>query len=213
VEPPANDDQDGFSDDDNDDADEPPDRPAMPEHDGGGNGGLDSRPPAVPIIAFHGASASSGSDFVPALAVAPVAVMLARAVALVPVVVPAQKGRNEVRYAVGTGFVLKNEAGLSLDAHCEVCGCAINRKSTAFKRAKAPKTLAQGRPMGLLLSWLAVECTGDTALHRATLGLLGHDVRLAARVAACTELASFHLFAAERGPNEGDVDGEPSVAP
>jgi hypothetical protein len=99
----------------------------------------------------------------------------------------------------------------SLDAHCSVCGCAVNRRFKPFPKARAPKTKAQGRPLGLLLAFLSCECTGDQDAHRGMLQELPHAVRLSARLKAAGDPDASPLFAVERHPNDGDVGGEPIV--
>ena len=81
------------------------------------------------------------------------------------------------------------------------------------------KTLAQGRPMGILLYILEVPCDGDPDVHRDHLdpALATHKLRLAARVGALSTAAGMRkfarLFEREREPNVGDKDGEPFEPP
>lgn len=121
--------------------------------------------------------------------------------------------RNVVRADVGTGFVLLNEKGESLDAHCEVCGCRVNRKFTAFATAKTVRTCAQGRPMGMLLLFLEQACTGDAAAHRSSIAQFSHADRLAARRRAEADSAFAPLLGMERAVGHHDHDGEPLGLP
>lgn len=123
------------------------------------------------------------------------------------------RGRNEIRVDFGGGHILKNQASASLDAHCRTCGCAVNRRFLPFPRAKSAKKLAQGRPMGLLTSWLRYGCSGRADEHRAFLNELTHGLRLAARHAALAHPECAVLFACERAENVGDMDGEPIETP
>ena len=85
----------------------------------------------------------------------------------------------------------------------------MNRKFTAFARARAPRTKAQGRPMGLLIAFLSRSCAGDPDEHRSALATLSHTVRSQHRCAAVAAGLYPDLFACERGVNDGDLDGEP----
>ena len=159
---------------------------------------------AVPI----GASSSSSSNGPAPLAAnaAPPPVPL-EAAGVAPAARP--RGRNEVRSNVGTGLILVNAAGRSLDGHCTICRCAVNRKYLPFRNARSARTLAQGRPMGLLLAFLQQPCSGNPEDHRAWIPLLSHGERLAAREAAMAAGLAPDLFVREREENDGDLDGEP----
>ena len=117
----------------------------------------------------------------------------------------------------GCGFILLNEKGQSLDAHCRTCGLRVNRKYLPFSRAKSFKTLAQGRPMGLLLFFLEADCTGDPADHKVALTRATHARRIDARRRALASARGrrrfAHFFGLERELNDGDLDGEPTEAP
>ena len=109
---------------------------------------------------------------------------------------PLHRKRNEVKYDHGVEHIILNESGTSLDAHCELCGCAVNRNFTPFPKAKSMKTMAQGRPMGLLLAFLNIPCTGCGVAHREGLTSLDYDVRWKARQDAAGLYTE--LFQAER---------------
>lgn len=128
-------------------------------------------------------------------------------------VMPAVRGRNEVRFVVGCGYIVKNESGHSLDGHCQVCKAAVNKKFTPFPRAKAMHKVAQGRPLGLLLAWLELSCPGDMSSHREALESLDFEQRLAARQRHEVDPDAAELFAAERAPHPSDDRGEPIVSP
>jgi hypothetical protein len=227
------------SDLDDGDGDEPPDRPA----DGGGGGGcgiidkggfedLSDAPPSVLAALFGKRSAGDNAEGGPSAGAAcsssdpglPSGVALAAgggdaAEAAAEAPGPAvdagwmARGKNVVRFEVGDGYILKNDAACSMDAHCEVCKLAVNRKWTAFKRARTPKTRAQGRPFGLCLALLKAGCPGEEGEHRALIATLTHAVRLSARQSEQHADGAQPFFALERDENEDDIQGEPRERP
>ena len=62
------------------------------------------------------------------------------------------------------GYILLNmhPDALSLDAHCDRCGAKVNRKFREHRKYGAAHH--QGRPMGSLIAWLRLRCTGQ---HKA----------------------------------------------
>ncbi len=162
-------------------------------------------PPAGGLAASSGGVASSGE--------APAVGSLAVAVAAPPGPPVVPRARNEVRSQVGTGFILLNVKGESLDAHCHICNCAVNRKFTPFSRARSARKRAQGRPMGMLTAFLHLECNGDPAQHRNMIPTLTHSDRVRARMAARAAGESNELFARERDVNSCDEDDEPLELP
>lgn len=203
--------EDVAADDDNSDGsgaenvDEPPDRPSIRPAAARPGGEQDDIARAGP----DGNPSSSSSAGPPAAPPAD----LELAIELAAVAAPVARGRNEVRVDSGFGFILINASGLSLDAHCEVCGLAVNRRWTPFPRAKSLKTRAQGRPMGLLLALLDHVCDGIEANHRAILSTLSHDERWAARHVALLSGNFAAMFKLERKPSDADKDGEPIEIP
>ena len=180
---------------------------------GSGGGGGFAIPPGLPGISVgtSGASGSGGGvDVAIPPGLPPDARLPGDPEALDPP--PAKRNRNTVRVDHGMGYILKNEAGRSIDGHCDICGMAVNRRWTAFKRARSLKTLAQGKPMGMLLALLD-ECPGDAAEHRAVMTGLTHEMRVHARQRALTRGGYAALFALERDENDGDRDGEPLEIP
>ena len=184
--------------------DEPPDRPSRDppprrRANGPSDGGIE------PPSSVGGASSSGGPAPAPLDQLAVVAVPAAGP--------PVARARNEVRVDYGLGYLLKNNSGKSLDAHCLVCGLAVNRKWTAFPRAKSLKTRAQGRPMGLLLAVLDVECDGDQNTHRSQISLHDHADRLAHRLDGHVKGGFEEMFEVERDINEADDQEEPIEIP
>jgi hypothetical protein len=112
----------------------------------------------------------------------------------------------------------------SIDAHCNCAShahktnsCRVNRKATGSAKGKSPNALAQGRPLGFLIAWLASgmgkpnreahhtmsnrhSCTAD---DREALNLAR---RQASRVWANSQATLVDLLAKERGrrPDEPD---------
>ena len=173
---------------------------------GGARGSGEAAPGAVPV------------EFPPEPPPPPPLAVPPPAEAVAPLAAPLARGRNEVRYELGAnvpanGYIVKNNAAQSLDAHCHSCGCAVNRRFKPFPNAKSGKTKAQGRPMGLLIAWLEGECPLDSAAHRGMLGALTHAVRLRHRREAEAAGAYSGLFSCEREINDGDVGGEPLELP
>ena len=62
------------------------------------------------------------------------------------------------------GYILLNTHpdAMSLDAHCTRCGAKVNRKFREHRAFGAAHH--QGRPMGSLIAWLRLRCTGQ---HKA----------------------------------------------
>ena len=122
-------------------------------------------------------------------------------------------GAPTERFLTGTGYIVINRAGQSLDAHCEQCGMSINKSWLRYARARKPPTRARGRPMGALLAILNLErgCPGDLVAHRLEwhqLTLTPYRRRKLRKEAI--ELGGFEAcFARERSPNASDVEGEP----
>ena len=123
------------------------------------------------------------------------------------------RARNEVKVTTGTGYIVKNVSGQSLDAHCELCGLRANRKFTVFLNAKSPKTLAQGRPLGFLVALLDFRCNGNMEEHRAYATDLSHESRVCARLGAEAQPLFCQLFACEREARDEEEFGEPSAVP
>ena len=88
------------------------------------------------------------------------------------------------------------------------------KKYRPFKRvARAPRTKAQGRPMGSHIAWLDIPCVGDAASHRAEFNRLSYEVRRKARRDAVNSGLYADLFALERDPHASESDGEPHHVP
>jgi len=107
----------------------------------------------------------------------------------------------------------KNINAMSLDAHCDRCRGAINRKFE--EHAKLGSRRPQGRPMGALLAWLRLECTGDPDVHRALYDPINlpHVLRLEAREWGHNLGTLRSCFAAERQPFAHEVGLEPLELP
>ena len=171
--------------------------------------------PAAPLPQVGQAAGSSGDA---PRAPTPVQPAEARATGLAPTeaagnVGAGPRGRNLIRCAAGSGFILKNETGESLDAHCELCGLKVNRKFTGRADARGGRALAQGRPMGLLLAVLAGPCPGDPSAHRGAMTCISFDDRLRARQNAVSDGGMHDLFSCERPARPDEVGGEPAMAP
>ena len=123
------------------------------------------------------------------------------------------RGRNTVRCAMGSGFIVKNASSLSLDARCQTCGAAVTRKLESFPKARSLKTQAQGRPMGTLIAFLKQPCIGDAEHHRGMLATLTHAERLAARQGCLDRGECVELFSLERAEGAQDDRGEPILIP
>jgi hypothetical protein len=122
-----------------------------------------------------------------------------------------------MRVDCGDGYLVLNRRNGSIDVHCSVCGASKDLKYTGRPRARAPRMLAQGRPIGTQLAWLNFErvCLGDPSEHLArwTDEDLPHQDRVLQRNQAQGDPDFELLFQAERGPRDGEVDGEPPVIP
>jgi hypothetical protein len=129
-------------------------------------------------------------------------------------------------WPVEGGWIVYDEARDSLDGHCGCAlhkfprnPCRVNRTRLGVLHAITPLTSetlkAQGRPLGLILCWLA-NChkAGSRERHRDMLGgerrteddaeLFSHANRLGARQAASINLALADVFALERPPRDGE---------
>jgi hypothetical protein len=143
------------------------------------------------------------------------------AVVAAPVVAPASKTSRTLdayyRVVTGSGEIVLNVSNSSIDAHCFRCGATRDLKFTARQRAKAPRTLAQGRPLGSEMLWLNLDppCSGDECAHLALWSdeSLPHLERAYWRVIANEDGAYAPLIAKERPPTDDEVDGEPTVVP
>ncbi len=93
-----------------------------------------------------------------------------------------------------------NPKAMSLDAHCATCCAAVNRKFV--EHARFGNKHAQGRPMGGLLAWLKLRCTGDAERHHALYvsHILLFDKRVEAREWGHTLGTLAACFASERDP-------------
>ncbi len=65
---------------------------------------------------------------------------------------------------VGKIIINTHPKSESLDAHCNICDCRINKK---YRQHKNRPSHQQGRPMGSHLAWLCLKCLGDASSHRA----------------------------------------------
>jgi hypothetical protein len=109
------------------------------------------------------------------------------------------------------GEILVNKSAFSLDAHCRLCKCRINR---VYKTKSG--TGYKGRPLGTQIAWLQVcpKRTNPDATesdHRALLTeeVLPHATRLHYRLWGETQPSLDHLFEKERDPHPHEASSEP----
>ena len=101
------------------------------------------------------------------------------------------------------GIIKINVNAGSLDAHCAVCKCKVNRRYGP----RVTGTGAQGRPLGMHIAWLQFPCSGNSAAHRAQLQHLTFHDRLQARTWAAQLPELEVLFSWER-PRRPDEDAD-----
>ena len=143
-----------------------------------------------------------------------------------PAAPPAEKGKGRGhgqgrgdryrRWVVGCGTICINMSNSSLDAECNVCKASKDRKWHQREGARAPQTLAQGRPLGSLMAWLHLPggCTGSAQDHNSMWELLSYEDRLAWRQHYESEPEFTPLFERERPPRPAErPGGEPEVVP
>lgn len=128
---------------------------------------------------------------------------------------PAHGPYQRCRLPGGEGFILINEHpnAVSLDAHCAVCGCRVNKKFMAHRRLGARSS--QGRPMGGLILWLQKGCTGNPVDHRRLWcadQLVWAD-RRHARAWGMAQAALAPAFAKERHAWDHEAEPEPERLP
>jgi hypothetical protein len=132
-------------------------------------------------------------------------------------------------WEVPGGYIVFNVAASSLDAHCDcrrhfVPGnpCRANRKALEKPGAKSPHTLAQGRPLGFLLRWLAIGMARPLQENHHNSSVrklrteqdvddLSYDKRCEARVWAKGQPALAGLFKLERKPRAGETEEPPEI--
>ena len=112
-------------------------------------------------------------------------------------------------YEVGSGHIMVSFGSYAMDAHCRMCSGHLHRKVTPRPNARTANTRAQGRPLGLLLSWLHAGCTGDSALHRAGVQSLTYETRLHHRRQANAQGLCREAFEFEREAHDSEPGGEP----
>jgi hypothetical protein len=95
-----------------------------------------------------------------------------------------------------------------IDVHCDVCGGKMDRKGKEHpNHDRSAKFRAQGRPLGMMLLWLSVECPGNKDLHKdlcktwALIPGMMFEARVALRDEASTTMPHLNdVFSAERDP-------------
>lgn len=117
-----------------------------------------------------------------------------------------QAHSNMVWY-VGSGHIVHNASGSSLDAHCAQCSAKADRKAYAREGARSANTKAQGRPLGLLIAWLNHPCSGSSEAHRKLLKTIPYRTRRQARVDAVSGGGLGLAFAQERSPRSSESEG------
>ena len=128
-------------------------------------------------------------------------------------VAPLGGRRIAMRWWYGTGVIVHNFANRgrgSLDSHCLVCGCAVNKTCNPRSGARTVATRSQGRPIGAIFVFLQ-QCPGTEDAHRKKwlADVLTFTARHAMRQMYRDAPYFKSLFAKERGEFADDVDGEP----
>jgi hypothetical protein len=104
------------------------------------------------------------------------------------------------------------------DAHCNLCGCKMDRKLKKFdpaERSAKAKRRQQGRPLGMQLLWLSYDCKGNADDHKnlANRWLVTPGMKFAERCQARTEGMAdpslTELFQQERPAWPEEDRGEP----
>ena len=128
-------------------------------------------------------------------------------------VAPLGGRRIAMRWWYGTGVIVHNFANRgrgSLDSHCLVCGCAVNKTCNPRSGARTVATRSQGRPIGAIFVFLQ-QCPGTEDAHRKKwlADVLTFTARHAMRQMYRDAPYFKSLFEKEREEFADDVDGEP----
>ena len=113
------------------------------------------------------------------------------------------------KFAYGTGQIVINKAGKSLDGHCFICKMKLNKTYQARPGAKRPDTRAQGKPLAGHFCLLESCPDGTEATHRALWceAKMPFERRRLKRLELAKDFPECVLM--ERLDLPEDVDGEP----
>jgi hypothetical protein len=186
----------GESTDDSAASDDWPDLRVSSEGESDGGAAVDEPPASAPVAAAPGPAAAPGS---------PEVVRHGWGLRSVDRYQAAQVLDSSTGTVLGRVLLNTHPQAMSLDGHCQRCGCRVNRRFLGRKGVR-PGSHPQGRPLGALVAWLRRPCEGDQQGHRAlwTAEELSLERRQEARQWAEGRVDFAALLERERAPGPGE---------